>query len=271
MALANLLRPIYRVLQRMTNSTIATIISYQYRNHKAKNQSTHEYVGNVLVVKNPVYAKLARLCVESFLYHNPNCQVIVHVDPSTKSAVLKAFRKVAKNGNVEIKDLINPDGTWQEIKLRIILEMLSPAKFFMDADLRWNGPMPQLNGATFFVNEFEFKNKFPYSTLLDFSGWTSTHDFTMKNTSFLYWGDFEPKSEDHLFINDSMNIIHKFCDEIRVPPEERDSVIRISEQIALSALVDVRNLEVKFLKEVDGYRDGTFVESSYFGATGSAF
>jgi hypothetical protein len=49
------------------------------------------------------------------------------------------------------------------------------------------------------------------------------------------------------------------------------STKRISEQIALSLLVEKLNSPIYFLKESDGFKDGSFVESSYFGATGASF
>jgi hypothetical protein len=78
-------------------------------------------------------------------------------------------------------------------------------------------------------------------------------------------------ASDLSFIDQAMGKIQDLCDQGLIPSEDAVSIIRISEQIALSALVDVKNQEVNFLKKVDGYRDGSFVESSYFGATGSAF
>ena len=93
----------------------------------------------------------------------------------------------------------------------------------------------------------------------------------MKNTSFLYWGDYKPAVNDREFIIGTMVKLKELCDSEIIPPEDTVSIIRISEQIALSALVDVTNQEVNFLKQIDGFRDGSFVESSYFGATGAVF
>ncbi len=271
MTLTKLIRPIYRVVKKSVKSGVATLNSFKYLNSSARNQSRNIYLGNVLVVKKPIYAKLARLCVESFLYYNPGCKIIVNVDSATEQAVSKAFRKAKARRNIEIRNLGDCGESWQEIKLKLILAMKDPQEFFMDADLRWNGPIPELNGTTFFVNEFKLKETYPYSNLLEMSNWQSRKEFTMKNTSFLYWGGFKPERRDELFIQEAMCKIQELYSQDVISKENADSMNRISEQIALSVLVDVRNQDVKFLKETDGYRDGTFVESSYFGATGSIF
>jgi hypothetical protein len=271
MTLINYIRPIYRVLRKRAKWAVAKIVSLKYRNFIASNHTAFEYTGNLLVVKKPIYAELAKLCAESFLFFNPKCKLIINVDSATEIAVSKAFKSLAKKRNVEIKKIDRDNDSWQDIKLGVILQTQEKDAFFMDADLRWNGPIPRLAGITFFVNEFKLKDNPTYSKLLESSGWHSDNDFTMKNTSFLYWGDYKPADKDRAFIVKAMNRIQELCDSGVIPAEDTDFIRRISEQIALSTLVDVRNLEVNFLKAVDGYRDGSFVESSYFGATGSAF
>lgn len=271
MIVTDYIRPLYRVLRRIAKKLVSLVDSFRYRNSVARNHSSKNYIANLLVVKNPIYAQLAKLCAESFLFYNPKCKVVVNVDASTELAVSKAFRKVIKKRNIEIRNIGKNDNSWQDIKLNVIFRMQEPNEFFMDADLRWNGPIPTLNGLTFFVNEFKLKDNPPYLKLLESSEWKSNRDFTMKNTSFLFWGDYKPTASDISFIDQAMGKIQELCHTGVIPKEDAFSIIRISEQIALSLLVDVNNQEVSFLKKVDGYRDGSFVESSYFGATGSAF
>ncbi len=91
MALTDQIRPLYRVLKKRAKSAGAVLNSFKYRNSIARSHSSHEYVANLLVVKNPVYAQLAVLCAESFLHHNPKSKVIINADSTTESAVLKAF------------------------------------------------------------------------------------------------------------------------------------------------------------------------------------
>lgn len=271
MTLSDYIRPFYRVLRKRAKRASAKFNSFKYLNFVSRNHSMYEYTGTLLVVKKPIYAELAKLCAESFLYYNPNCNIIINVDSATEQAVSNAFRSLAKKGKVKIKKIGLDNNSWQNIKLGVILETRKEDTFFMDADLRWNGPIPQLSGITFFVSEFKLKENPTYSKLLESCGWQSKNDFTMKNTSFLYWGDYKPTGSDQEFVIQTMNKIQELCDSGIIPTKDTVSISRISEQIALSVLVDVRNLEVNFLKTFDGYRDGSFVESSYFGATGSAF
>lgn len=271
MVLLNALRPTIRVLKSAVKRIISSLYSFRYRHLASQNRSSHEYYANLLVVKKPIYAKLARLCIESFLYFNPNCKVVVNVDSSTEAAVAKALRKLSKRRKVEIRNIGQEDCLWQEIKLELILGMRSTKEFFMDADLRWNGPMPQLDGITFFVNEFALADREPYPELIQLCGWNSPKEISMKNTSFLFWDGYIPSAADRSFIKQSMIRIQELCTNGNIGVEHNASLIRISEQVALSVMVDMNNQEVNFLKDKDGFRDGTFVESSYFGATGSAF
>lgn len=271
MIFTNLARPLYRVLKKGLKKAAAATNSIKYRHLTPRYKSSYEYVANLLLVKQPIYAQLARVCVESFLYFNPKCKIVIHVDSVTESIVSRTLKKISVNKGIEIRNVGGEDKSWQEIKLRIILEMKNPNEFFMDADLRWNGPIPQLIGTTFFVNEFKLKDDPVYLKLLEFSRWESEYEFTMKNTSFIYWGDYKPAYGDKIFIDKAMKTVQEACIKGIIPQENQSAIMRISEQIALSILVDVKHLNVNFLKEIDGYRDGSFVESSYFGATGSSF
>lgn len=261
----------YRVLKALMLDFKKACISLKYRRTSPKIQSPYEYTANLLVVKKPIYADLARICAESFLYFNPDCKVIIHVDKQTESEVRHSLRKLLTGNRVEIRSIEIQDKSWQESKLDLILGMSHPGHFFMDADLRWNGPIPKLEGVTFFVNEFMFDSRVPYSQLKEKMKWSPLKSITMKNTSFLYWGGYVPTQGDKKFIEECMYGLNELCLRGEVSAEHTLSLLRISEQIALSVLVDFRDLEVNFLKESDGYRDGSFVESSYFGATGSAF
>lgn len=93
----------------------------------------------------------------------------------------------------------------------------------------------------------------------------------MKNTSFFYWGDHKPKEHYDTFIHEMMNEVLKITGNPDNPEEFNSRTRRISEQIALSLLVESTCEKVDFLKQSAVYKDGTFVESSYFGATGSSF
>jgi hypothetical protein len=58
-------------------------------------------------------------------------------------------------------------------------------------------------------------------------------------------------------------------EEMSVSDSTKESLKRVSEQLCLSILVP--ESESNYLKDADSQFDGTFVESSYFGATGTRF
>jgi hypothetical protein len=93
----------------------------------------------------------------------------------------------------------------------------------------------------------------------------------MKNTSFFYWGDHKPEKHYDAFIHEVMDEVLKITENPENPEEFNSRTRRISEQIALSLLVESTRKKVDFLKQSAVYKDGSFVESSYFGATGSSF
>jgi hypothetical protein len=230
-----------------------------------------EYLANLLVVKKPVYAGIAKICVESFVHFNPSCNVIVHVDSNTHKEVSRKLRKLIKRGKVSLHLLEDQDSSWQELKLNLALNMKNINEFFMDADLRWNGQIPNLDNPKFFVEEFLFQNREPYLSLTNSKNWEFGQNLSMKNTSFIYWGLSHPDVEYQRIVERIMVILQQYCSEASMELIEKESFMRISEQVALSVLVDYLKIPITFLKEVDGYRDGSFVESSYFGATGSVF
>ena len=229
------------------------------------------YLANLLVVKKPIYAGIAKICVESFLYFNPFCDVVVHVDSNTQKEVSRRLRTLIKRGKVSVHLLEDQDSSWQELKLNLALNMKDINEFFMDADLRWNGPIPNLDSPKFFVEEFSFQDREPYLSLINSKNWEFGKNLSMKNTSFIYWGSSHPDAEHKQIVDRVMIYLKQYCSETSMELIEKESLIRISEQVALSTMVDYVNIPITFLKEVDGYRDGSFVESSYFGATGSIF
>lgn len=270
MPVTNVVRWWYRVAKKVTKKSFNYIKSINYRKTISRKHSDFEYTANLLIVKNPIYAPIAKVCVESFLHFNPKCKVVIHVDSVTGPKVKMALRKISKS-KIEIRQLDNSEFSWQEIKLDLILKLGDKNEFFMDADLRWNGPIPELKDPSFFVEEFILNDRQPYPMLLEYCEWPSNKSLTMKNTSFVYWGSFQPVESDRIFIEEAMLKIHAFCNQGIIQRESAEFIARISEQIALSVMVGLKGMNVTYLKSVDGFRDGSFVESSYFGATGSKF
>jgi hypothetical protein len=66
-----------------------------------------------------------------------------------------------------------------------------------------------------------------------------------------------------------INGFQKRVDAISLPTIKRDEILRFVEQLGLSIMFERR--ECSYLKEKDTQLDGSFVESSYYGATGTKF
>jgi len=267
----NTLRTFYRMLRAYLRNlqSVAWSLKYLYLPKSSVGQC--EYLANLLVVKKPIYAGIAKICVESFLHFNPFCNVVVHVDSNTHKEVSRKLRKLIKRGKVSVHLLEDQDSSWQELKLKLALGMKDINEFFMDADLRWNGQIPNLDSPKFFVEEFFFQDREPYQSIINSKNWEFGKNLSMKNTSFIYWGSSYPDAEYQQIVERIMIFLEQYCSDASMELIEKESLMRISEQVALSILVDYLKIPITFLKEVDGYRDGSFVESSYFGATGSVF
>ena len=267
----NTLCAIYRVLRTYLRHLQSVARSLKYLYLPKSKVGQREYLANLLVVKNPIYARIAKICVESFIHFNPSCHAIIHVDSITYKEVSRKLRKLIKKGKVSLHFLEEQNLSWQELKLNLTLGMKDINEFFMDADLRWNGRIPNLDSPKFFVEEFFFQDREPYLSLINSKNWEFGKNLSMKNTSFIYWGLSHPDAECQQIVERIMILLERYCSEASMELIEKESLMRIREQVALSILVDYLKIPITFLKEVDGYRDGSFVESSYFGATGSFF
>lgn len=271
MAVLRLLRNLKRFIKLRFSLVNRVFMSFRYLHSKPKSSFEGRYEAHLLLVKNEIYASIAKVCIESFLFYNPNSKVIVHVDSKTKNASHKALKKLVSRNKVSVVQIDSNSASWQDSKLNLILSLGDPKKFFMDADLKWNGPINQLKGITLFVKEFAFKENGFYEPITRSNWFSEYSNSTMKNTSFFYWGSYKPSIEDKKQIEVLMDKIKVTTDDQTNSNDFNSSTKRISEQIALSLLVEKLNRSVYFLKEEDGFKDGSFVESSYFGATGVFF
>jgi hypothetical protein len=214
---------------------------------------------------------MAKICVESFLYFHPKCTVVVHVDRSTHAEVNQKLRKLISREQVRVEKVHQDSVTWQISKLDLIFKLGNSNKFFMDADLKWNGPLNKLDGIVIFVNEFVFKENNDYKPMTQSPWFVPYMNSTMKNTSFFYWGAYSPTNSDIQRVNHLMQLIEKISENSQNPSEFNSTLGRISEQIALSLALEIIRQPVDFLKKTDKFKDGSYVESSYFGATQTLF
>jgi hypothetical protein len=226
---------------------------------------------HLLVVKNPVYARLARTCVESFLHYHPNSQVIIHYDTRTWNALKRqlCLLRLFRRGRLRFERL-SDDPIWQESKLDIILSISGTNNIFMDCDLRWNGaaPLPSNRSILYFVKERALES---YKGVLEVLP-SRFHSFgvaLMKNTSVFSWSYLNLSDASKERVKAVWLEFQSNCKQSYKP--ELQSVSRISEQIVLSILPDLEGYPFTFLKELDQQFDGSVCESSYYGASQGRF
>ena len=247
-------------------------ILHTWRSGISSSPSNATYRAHVLVVKKIEYVRVAQICVESFLYHHPNSTVLIHTDQTTIKEAQRIFMKRIANAQVELLPETSFESMpWQACKIDVILRMRGTSDFFMDADLRWNGVLPAYSGITFFVNEFDMRQKSPFRQILQGIGSEMGLGFNMRNTSFF---SFDSLDLDNNQLKDFMSFYKNFGELVQstdVGVLDEPELMRLSEQISLSIFSDKWSSQISCIKSQDGFRDGRFVESSYFGATGSIF
>jgi hypothetical protein len=266
----------YRYLRRkdatLRRKAYRILFSYKCLYTEARNPGLVVHDVHILVVKNPKYAPLAKICLESFLFYNPHSIATVHCDLATLVPVERSLKKLIKRGQVIVSaDLTRENLSWQELKLNLITGLCGSNSVFMDADLRWNGLLRELNQITFFVKEFEFKSHQYYQTFLSHALF-DRHSFgSMKNTSFFTWSGKDIHKDALSKILEVYRSLLKAAKDFISEPVDQYGMERISEQLAISIVSEWWGYKIDYLKEIDVFRDGKFVESSYFGTTGSEF
>lgn len=271
MFVTRLLRKIKKLLKIALLVVSRRMNSIHFLLFKSKKISDASLEANLLVVKKEIYADIAKICIESFLFYHPNSSVRVHVDSTTEFKVHRKLARTIKRGQVKIEVIQDQNKTWQDSKLDLVLSLSDTKQFFMDADLKWNGIMPKIDEITLFVDEFKFTDNVFYTPLFEKDWFSDYLNSTMKNTSFFYWCGYSPTQNDIEEINLIMRKVSEVSSDPRNDAVFNQSTLRIGEQIALSLVVEKTGRPIKFLKESDGFKDGSFVESSYFGATGTSF
>ena len=259
---------LFRLVFQLLSNSIRRIL---WLTKESKNSNSSYFNVHLLVVSNTFYARLARVCVESFLYLHPNSQIIIHCDSETEGELLRQFRvlKFFRRGKVRLDRLSN-DSVWQLHKLQIILGMNGTSDIFMDCDLRWNGPIGDdaRGKIVFFVEERSLST---YKGVVDAlpGNIKKCSEASMKNTSYFSWSGIKIlESEYDQILNCWQELYERTLDKTLSSTE---SISRISEQVVLSVFPELFRLPFVFLKESDQQFDGSICESSYYGASGGRF
>jgi len=235
---------------------------------KGTDLSSTSYRCHLVVLNSIEYVYLAQICVLTFLHFHPNAKFFIHTDRKVVDQLRKIFRVQLKHDCIKIQTIEDNSFEWQRRKLEVILAMNDVSDIFMDADLRWNGKLPELQGTTVYFREF---------SLLDYENYISLiprlkqmTQACMYNSSFIsFKGNFfsDKQKLEILSLQEELSCLKSS----EITESDLAAVRRMSEQIALSILLDSSDRIVFPLKIEDSRSDGSFVESCYFGVTGLAF
>lgn len=235
--------------------------------------NSQEYVVHLLVVGKVIYAQLAKTAVMSFLYYHPNSRIVIHCDQITEGPLKQVFSRYLSKKSIKILSDCNLNTTWQENKLKVIFSMNGTKDFFMDADLRWNGPITNhLSGLIFFVREFAFEDRSPFRQIGQLiESKLGLKNLQMYNTSFFSFGGLSVSKIDLESAYELASDSSVFYKSANIGRDDMIFIGRLSEQIALSVWSHKWSKQILFLKDKDAIFDQSFVESSYYGATGNQF
>ncbi len=230
-----------------------------------------EYTAHVLAVKNPNYARIGKIAVASFLYHNPKSKVVIHCDQSTKEKALFEFRHFLKRSRVQIVDVESANDSWQVQKIKLLVAIARvELNFYMDCDVRWNASLTLPDKCTIYVAEFSLIEKSPYRELLPHLSLTNSN-VKMLNTTFVYLYPGQFTDLELGSIIGFQEEIVRICNLGIVARLDLPQILRLSEQLGFSFFLAKSGREFVALKSTDGHMDGSFLESSYYGATGVEF
>jgi len=262
---------------RSCSSKLNTSVTFFMLEKTQPKQTNFEPIRvRLLVVKQKKYAEIARMCVISFLHFHPNAEVLIHADENTilplqnwikKSKFFKSIKIVLLNDSKK--------STWQEMKLSLIFQLSGTSDIFIDADMKWNGPLENSFAVNkqvfFFVEEYKLLDNAVFKKMLEHSDFSDYRQASMWNTSFVSLSGLVLNSSQQSEICLLQQRLINYFENAPLDGIAIESMIRISEQLAISLAAQKWDRQLAAVKQSDGYKDGTFLESSYFGATGTHF
>jgi len=258
-------------VRRALLSVKLSIDTAKWRFTKARTPNYFEYVVEMLVVIDQKYSELAKIACLSFLHHHPNAKILINCDLKNATILRNLLNREIVRGCIALNVINLRDKSWQQEKLELILRMSGTFKIFMDADLKWNGQLGNINKPKVFTIEFAFREKSPFRELENKLSITFPGQIYMMNTSFLTFnGRGLPAGvgSGALEMHSTFTDLLKACD---IAKSDEPQLIRMSEQIVLSVFFSKLGWFAEPLKEIDVFKDGKFVESSYYGASGGQF
>jgi hypothetical protein len=233
---------------------------------------TNSFVAHILVFENPAYIRISAIAARSFLFWNRNSSVILHCNAEILPKIRKEFKKELARKRLRV-ELLGGEKliSWKQHKIELLSSLRDSNHFYMDADMRWNGSIPKIDGITFYVKEYAFIERPHLLKYISMVNQSTNVEGSMLNTSFFFPNGLVDQDE---FRAESLNYLQKIESGLsKLSTEEQSQLFlpHLSEQLAISMYFSKQKMKINFLKESDRHRDGAFIESSYFGSTGVSF
>ena len=221
---------------------------------------------HIICVRKKEYLKATIRCANSIWFHTPEVRIVVYLDVDLSEYQDLLLRKFHRSDRVRLIVEENFE-SWQELKLRVILNYLGENDFFSDADLYWNDSFPISRKGFYFATEEASLNREPYFSVITAAGIDLKENSFMANSSFISLGKDldrrEFKSEVENFFSQLRATVIKGDFEQRI----QNKILRLSEQVALSLAINSRMSFFEPLKATDKPMDGGIAESYYLGTT----
>jgi hypothetical protein len=236
-----------------------------------RHQNTRQFVVSMLVVKNPEYVNFAKDCIKSFLNFHPNSKFEIHVDAETIGRTKEIFHKYLDSGKVQLIETLGVEKNWQELKLEIILNQSGTHNIFMDADLRWYGPLPPILNLTFYTDEGLLIKSAPFFKIFE-SHPHLNKESHMLNVSFVAFAGISIPDNLIEKIKHVCSNYDEILSKSRLTKNDFIMIERLREQFALSVYASEISAKVRTLKPSDNRAErNNLVSSCYFGSTGLGF
>jgi hypothetical protein len=260
----NFKKKFYGILKNLRYWAIVNLKSRFLRNSDL-------YEVNLLVVKDLKYIDLAHDCIRSFLAFHPNSKFEIHVDEVTSVATMNCF---SRRNLADKCTFVNVDGSskkWQEMKLDIILSQSGTDELFIDADLRWYGPLPTIKEVTFLVDEGPLA-KFDIFLKIFESNKEFNSEAHMLNVSFVALNGVSILPELQQKIRETCKNYDEIVSQAAGDVNDIEVIARLREQFAISVYAHAISPHYSVLKQRDRRAEThTLVSSCYFGSTGLNF
>ena len=226
---------------------------------------------NLLVVKDLKYVDLAYDCIQSFLAFHPNSKFAIHVDEVTSIATMNRLTQRNLADKYTLINVAESRKKWQEIKLDIILSQSGTDELFLDADLRWYGPLPTIKEVTFLVDEGPLAKSDIFLKIFE-SNQEFNSDAHMLNVSFVALNGVSILPEVQQKIRETCKNYDAIISQGVHDAKDIEIIVRLREQFAISVYAHAISSHYSVLKERDSRAEKhTLVSSCYFGSTGLNF